>query len=178
MADGYADSGIRKRLIEAGLAELLEHGSGDFSLRRVALAAQVSCAAPYRHFKDKDELVRAVIAEIRENWVLLATEIGNVFEPGTAEHISELLVACVRFWIGGGNFAPFLKVGELCGFDEPIIEAAGAYAEAKGLGAEAAEALTAELLALTYGAVTLATSGRLGATAAVDNLRRQVAGLI
>lgn len=178
MAESYADSSIRNRLIEAGLTELLEHGSGDFSLRRVALAAQVSCAAPYRHFKDKDELVRAVIAEIRENWFLLASEIGSIFEPGTAEHISELLVACVRFWIGGGNFAPFLNVGELSGFDEPIIAATAAYAKAKGLSSDAATELTYALLSLTYGAVTLAVSGRLDASSAADNLRRQVAALL
>ena len=71
MMGNGADIGIRKKLVEAGLKELLEHGSRDFSLRRVALMAEVSCAAPYRHFKDKDELVRAVISEIRENWLLI-----------------------------------------------------------------------------------------------------------
>ena len=178
MADSYADSGIRKRLIEAGLTELLEHGSGDFSLRRVALAAQVSCAAPYRHFKDKDELVRAVIAEIRENWFLLANEVGAIFDVGTKEHVSELLVACVRFWIGGNNFAPFLKAGEILGFDEPIIDAVAAYAKTTGIAEDEAAELTSTLLSLTYGAVTLAVSGRLDANSAADNLRRQVSGLI
>lgn len=178
MADIYAESGIRNRLIEAGLAELLEHGSSDFSLRRVALAAQVSCAAPYRHFKDKDELVRAVIAEIRENWLLLASEIESAYEVGTREHVAELMCACVRFWVGGGNFAPFLNAGELRGFDQPIIDAVDAYTYANGISEEQAEELTYTLLSLTYGAVTLAVSGRLDASAATNNLRKQALALL
>ena len=78
MSELTKDSGVRKRLIDAGLKELLEHGPDDFSLRRVASMAQVSCATPYRHFKDKDELVRAVISQIRENWILLTQEIKGI----------------------------------------------------------------------------------------------------
>ena len=178
MAEIYADGGIRRRLIEAGLKELLEHGSRDFSLRRVALGAQVSCAAPYRHFKDKDELVRAVIAQIRENWVLLASEIGGVFERGTSEHVTELIAACVRFWIAGDNFAPFLSAGELREFDLPIITATDAYAERHNINDEERSELCSALLALTYGTVTLITSKRLEPTPAVDALRKQALALL
>ena len=178
MDEGYAEGGIRKRLIEAGLKELLEHGSRDFSLRRVALGAQVSCAAPYRHFKDKDELVRAVIAQIRENWVLLSSEIGSIFPKGSPEHIAELLVACVRFWIAGDNFAPFLSAGELAEFDTPIISAVEEYAEARSISDEGRTALASTLLALTYGTVTLITSHRLEAADAIRNLQKQAAEVL
>ena len=43
---------VRSRLLFSGLKELERHGVSDFSLRRVAQDAGVSCAAPYRHFKD------------------------------------------------------------------------------------------------------------------------------
>lgn len=175
MDDNYVEFGIRKRLIEAGLKELLEHGSRDFSLRRVALGAQVSCAAPYRHFKDKDDLVRAVIAQIRENWLLLTSEIANIFLPGTAEHVTELLTAGVRFWVAGDNFAPFLSLGEIKEFDTPIISAATAYAEARDMSAESTDLLVTSLLSLMYGTVTLVISGRLDDSSRAISIMRNSA---
>ena len=64
MEEAYVEKSVRTRLILAGITELEEHGLGDFSLRRAALAAQVSCAAPYRHFKDKDEYIREIITHV------------------------------------------------------------------------------------------------------------------
>ena len=55
MEADFIEGSVRTRLIVAGINELEERGVKDFSLRRVALAAEVSCAAPYRHFKDKDD---------------------------------------------------------------------------------------------------------------------------
>ena len=58
MEQEFIENSVRTRLILSGMSEIEKHGVNDFSLRRVALAAQVSCAAPYRHFKDKEELTR------------------------------------------------------------------------------------------------------------------------
>ena len=44
----YVDD-VRTRLVLAGIGELSERGVKEFSLRVVAIAAQVSCAAAYRH---------------------------------------------------------------------------------------------------------------------------------
>ena len=178
MDENYIDSGIRRRLIEAGLKELLEHGTRDFSLRRVAVSAQVSCATPYRHFKDKDELVRAVIAQIREDWVLLSSEIENAFSESSADCVREMMTACVRFWIAGDNFAPFLGAGELSKFDEPLIRVIGKHAGERGISEESASELVASLLSITYGTVTLITSKRLDPTTAVANLRKMASELL
>ena len=174
MNNNYTDGSIRQRLLDAGLCELLEHGPADFSLRRVAIAANVSCAAPYRHFKDKDELVRAVIAGIREDWILLAKEIGRVHPAGSSAHVTELLVAGARFWIAGSNFAPFLAAGELAEFDTPIISAIEEFASARSEERNSAE-ITTTLLSLMYGAVTLVTSGRIDGSTAVESIRKGAA---
>ncbi len=173
MKDNFADGSIRKRLLDAGLRELLAHGPADFSLRRVAAAANVSCAAPYRHFKDKEELIHAVIAEIREDWVLLTAEISRVCQRGSDTHVTQLLVAGARFWIAGNNFAPFLAAAELAEFDNPIIEAIDALASARGY-ADEGKALTASLLSLMYGTVTLVISGRLDGDFALKNMREEI----
>ena len=48
---------LREALILAGIAEINAFGANDFSVRRVASACNVSSAAPYKHFKDKKELI-------------------------------------------------------------------------------------------------------------------------
>ena len=174
MKDSFADGSIRKRLLDAGLRELLAHGPADFSLRRVAAAANVSCAAPYRHFKDKDELIHAVIGEIREDWILLTDEIGRVCQRGSDAHVMQLLVAGARFWIAGNNFASFLAAAELAEFDSPIIDAIEALASDRGC-ADEAQKLTASLLSLMYGTVTLVISGRLDSDFALKNMREEIA---
>lgn len=58
----------RERLIQAGIQELEQNGPASFSLRRVAQACGVSCAAPYRHFKDKQALLLAIAEEYNALW--------------------------------------------------------------------------------------------------------------
>ncbi|MGA3302948.1 MAG: TetR/AcrR family transcriptional regulator [Methylovirgula sp.] len=54
------DAGLKTRLVKAA-RHLLEHdGFEALSLRAAAREAGVSHMAPYRHFKDKDELLAAV----------------------------------------------------------------------------------------------------------------------
>src|SRR5258708_10096955 len=62
-ADGYRHGDLRAALIQAGLKLLGEAGVGGLSLRAAAELAGVSHAAPYRHFRDKDELLSAIAEE-------------------------------------------------------------------------------------------------------------------
>ena len=52
----------REALILAGLEELNEYGIQHFSTRRVAKACGMSCAAPYKHFKDSHEFIAEILA--------------------------------------------------------------------------------------------------------------------
>ncbi len=47
-------------LIDAGIRIINENGEESLSLRKVAAACDVSHAAPYAHFKDKEELLEAM----------------------------------------------------------------------------------------------------------------------
>ena len=190
MEERYIEDGVRTRLILAGLGELCGHGVRDFSLRRVALAAQVSCAAPYRHFKDKDELILEIIRYIFSKWELLCCEIKLAFSADPARLIVELAVANVGFWVANGNFRSVLMLEagadaadgareELRRFDAPIITAISEHAMRTSLSPERTRALEFNVTALIYGTVMLVISGKehdaLGATAL---LRRQVAELV
>ncbi len=62
-ADAYQHGDLRHALVQAGLKMLAEQGVDGLSLRGAAELAGVSHAAPYRHFRDKDQLVAAVAEE-------------------------------------------------------------------------------------------------------------------
>ena len=60
MADNYHHGNLRQALIDAGIRIINEKGEDNLSLRKVAAACDVSHAAPYAHFKNKDELLEAM----------------------------------------------------------------------------------------------------------------------
>lgn len=67
--DERKDAGsTRDQLIRAGLEELNEHGIQGFSTRRVAKKCGVSCAAPYKHFKDTREFIAEVLNDINRRY--------------------------------------------------------------------------------------------------------------
>ena len=57
MADSYHHGNLREALIDAGIKIINENGEENLSLRKVAAACDVSHAAPYAHFRDKEELI-------------------------------------------------------------------------------------------------------------------------
>jgi AcrR family transcriptional regulator len=59
----YHHGDLRAALIRAGLALLQERDADDLGLREVARAVGVSAASVYRHFPNKEALLRALAAE-------------------------------------------------------------------------------------------------------------------
>lgn len=60
----YHHGDLKKEMIQKGIQLLSKEGYDGFSLRKLAALCNVSHAAPYRHFKNKDELYRAINLEI------------------------------------------------------------------------------------------------------------------
>jgi AcrR family transcriptional regulator len=56
----YHHGDLKAELIKKGLKILDEEGYEAFSMRKVAKACNVSQTAPYRHFKDKNDLIKAI----------------------------------------------------------------------------------------------------------------------
>ncbi|WP_224824711.1 TetR/AcrR family transcriptional regulator [Cognatishimia sp. MH4019] len=61
--DSYHHGDLRAQLIEATRFLIEEKGPDHLSVSEACRRAGVSTAAPYKHFKDKDELLRAVAFE-------------------------------------------------------------------------------------------------------------------
>ena len=118
METEFIENSVRKRLILAGITELEERGVKDFSLRRVAMRAQVSCAAPYRHFKSKEELIEKIIEYIGGKRELFCKEIIKMFDKDKKRLIIELSLANLRFWLANPNFRSVLLLGEGGGLSE------------------------------------------------------------
>jgi AcrR family transcriptional regulator len=56
----YHHGNLRDALLEASLELIREAGIREFTLREVARRAGVSHAAPYRHFREKEDLLAAI----------------------------------------------------------------------------------------------------------------------
>ena len=169
MEDRYMEEDVRKRLVLAGLDEICKHGVRDFSLRRVALAAQVSCAAPYRHFKGKEELIGGIIEYISSKWQLLCQAIEGAHANDPARLASELAIANIRFWLANGNFRTVLMSGSdnpdfarlMSAFDSSMLTAVEKHLLSLGKSpTEVAEKQFA-IRSLIYGTVLLISSGRV-----------------
>ena len=93
-----AEEGVRERLLVAGIKELENHGFNDFSLRRVASLCNVSCAAPYKHFKNKEDLLSALMDYTNSSWHLLRDQVLEIYkDAGIGKKLVELSVAYLSF---------------------------------------------------------------------------------
>ena len=158
MEEVYEKSSLRDRLIVAGIEELATHGVGDFSLRRVAAACGTSCAAPYRHFTDKDALIHSILLYINRQWELLRDSILAAWAGDDGRALTEVALAYVRFSYANPHYRRVLaETGEAAhGFAPELL---AAYCATRS--EEAARALTYRLPALLYGTVAMLESGEL-----------------
>ena len=158
---------LKEKLLIAGIDEIMAHGTVDFSLRRVAAACGASCAAPYKHFKNKEEFIRETIMYVEEKWNHLADQIiSSVDEP--AERIARLCIANVRFKVANPLYG---MAGET--FDYKIThQVQSLYASP-----ESAPCLSAlfGISALTSGTAALMSEGKLeNCPESFDMLRKKI----
>lgn len=158
-------------MIIAGISELEGHGLTGFSLRRVAAACSVSCAAPYRHFKSKDDLILAIISYIGHRWALLCDHIRATFKGDTFRALVEVCVANIRFWIANPNFRSIMTLDDrsldalqlreksklTAGVRELVVE----YCAERNIDESAAAKMVFTVLSIIYGAVQMIGSGEL-----------------
>jgi len=110
MDDYTSNETVKKKLITAGIKELENHGITDFSLRRVATLCNVSCAAPYKHFKSKENFIAEIILYILSQWSLLEEQVAEIFKDDIKTRITETCVAYIKFWIANPNFRSVLMI--------------------------------------------------------------------
>jgi AcrR family transcriptional regulator len=96
---GYHHGNLREALLDAALALIAEKGPGGFTFAEAARAAGVSPAAPYRHFRDRDELLSSIAQrgfELFEARLLAAWDEGRPNTPMAFERLGRAYLAFAR----------------------------------------------------------------------------------
>ena len=101
---------LREALILAGIDELNAHGVARFSLRAAAEACEVSCAAPYRHFKDKKEFIAAIIDYVNDRWAEEQERILAASGDTLRQQIIEIIMGYVRFLMDNPQYRSILML--------------------------------------------------------------------
>jgi len=109
MDEELGSASVREQLIVAGISELEIHGIADFSLRRVAADCNISCAAPYKHFKGKEALIEAIFDYITSQMDLLLDQVTAVY-PDPKTCLTEICIAYIRFCIANPHFRAVLML--------------------------------------------------------------------
>ncbi|MBQ9875037.1 MAG: TetR/AcrR family transcriptional regulator [Thermoguttaceae bacterium] len=106
-----APPSARERLIMAALDEVEEVGFARFSLRRVANACGVSTAAPYKHFKNKRELIEAILRHINAEWRRRQDEALNRLAGGSLrERLVEVSLEFIRFMVENPQYRSIMMI--------------------------------------------------------------------
>ena len=103
----YHREGLKNLLIEKGIEIVNTDGVQSFSLRKAAAACKVSHAAPYSHFRNKEELLNAMQLHITDRFSkTLETAIAENKKP--AALLKKLGIAYVAFFIDNPAYFQFL----------------------------------------------------------------------
>ena len=108
---------LRDKLLEVGMAELNEFGYHNFSVRRIAAKCGVSCAAPYKHFKDKHSCVAAILDHINQRWEARQEAIIDSYRGVWQRQIVEVCLEYIRFLVEVPYFRSAIMLKDE-GFDE------------------------------------------------------------
>lgn len=103
-------SSKREDLIKAGIAEINEHGISGFSIRRIAAACGVSCAAPAKHFGDRNGFLAAIIEYVNLQWRDHQLRIIEEHKDNLREQIVDVSVGYVKFLVENPHFRSILML--------------------------------------------------------------------
>ena len=102
----YHHKNLRQELIDAGVRLVAGEGAEALSLRRLAAECGVTHAAPYKHFQNKEEILRAVTAEVFRIFAVELRETLAVFSVDSPQkQLVELGKCYVRFTLEHPEFA-------------------------------------------------------------------------
>jgi AcrR family transcriptional regulator len=96
---GYHHGNLKEALLQAALDLITQKGPAGFTFADAARMAGVSPAAPYRHFRDRDELLSSIAQRGFEQFEALLTQAWDDGRPDTItafERVGKAYLACAR----------------------------------------------------------------------------------
>ncbi|MBO4638865.1 MAG: TetR/AcrR family transcriptional regulator [Treponema sp.] len=107
MSDKYHHGDLRNALIEEGIKMINTSGEDSLSMRKLAEKCGVSMAAPYAHFKNKEEMINAIKKYVEDAFSdYLENSINR--QDDIEKQIIELGNAYVCFFIDNPEYFTFL----------------------------------------------------------------------
>jgi AcrR family transcriptional regulator len=94
---GYHHGNLKEALIRAALELIAEKGPAGFTFADAARWAGVSPAAPYRHFRDRDELLASIALQGFERFAAMLATAWNDGRPDPARAFDNLGKAYLAF---------------------------------------------------------------------------------
>jgi AcrR family transcriptional regulator len=96
---GYHHGNLKEALLQAALGLIAEKGPAGFTFADAARSAGVSPAAPYRHFRDRDELLSSIAQRGFEQFETVLTKAWDDGRPDTVtafERVGRAYLAFAR----------------------------------------------------------------------------------
>lgn len=174
----YHHGNLREALVEATLSLIEEKGPFGFTLAEAARAAGVSPAAPYRHFKGREDLIEEAA---RQGFLLFAERMERAYDNGKPSALSAFLATGQAYLAfaraNPGHYIAMFESGVAIAGNPDLARAAD---RAMSVLIRAAETMTARLpadrrppatmvanhiWALSHGVVELFGRGRPGGRA-------------
>ena len=96
---GYHHGNLKEALLQAALGLIAEKGAGGFTFADAARMAGVSPAAPYRHFRDRDELLSSIAQRGFEQFEAALSQAWDDGRPETVtafERVGKAYLAFAR----------------------------------------------------------------------------------
>jgi AcrR family transcriptional regulator len=97
--EGYHHGNLKEALVQAALDLIAAKGPGGFTFAEAARSAGVSPAAPYRHFRDRDELLASVAQQGFEQFeaqLTAAWDDGRPDTPTAFQRVGKAYLAFAR----------------------------------------------------------------------------------
>lgn len=185
----YHHGDLRAALIEAGLKILSTEGIEALSLRAIARAVGVTQAAPYSHFRDKDDLLAAV-AETGFQRLALQMAEDATGQNGVEARIEKLMASYVRFAVANKPLFQLMfsrELAEMKNYPTLAMTAGKSYAlisaalAKRNVSGDETRFLTLAIWSLCHGLTTLIVDGKINLAAFgaenSDALVRQMVGV-
>lgn len=126
--DKYHHGDLHDALIETGIKLINKNGIENLSLRKVAAECGVSHAAPYSHFKDKEDLLESMKEYATEKFSdALQMSVDENVGKSNYDIVSSIGEAYVGFFIRSPQYYEFIFERADYGIDLDDIETVSSY---------------------------------------------------
>jgi len=176
---------LKSSLILAGIDEISKNGVKNFSLRRVASSCGVSCAAPYKHFKDKNELILEIIAYINAEWHDKQDRLLKTYPDASPRFLlTEISTAYIGFLLDNPKFRSLIMIDnsflsseqrkEILNLSRISCDLIHKYCISVGMAPETERRKTFVVRSAIYGAALMLDNGELEKNEEVFGMIRSV----